>query len=89
VGGAIGGLIVIFLTILGIVLIRRKHGAKVQAISPTNGENQGRNDFADDAPLNAHELGDLEKPADLYTGEHDNTKPFELSGDVGTPRTIR
>jgi hypothetical protein len=89
VEGAIGSLIVICLTILGIVLMRRKHGAKVQAISPTSCENQGRNNFADDAPLHAHELGDFEKPAELYSGDHVNTKLVELSGDMGTPRGIK
>ena len=97
-GGAIGGLIVICLTILGIVLIRRKHGAKLQATSPTSHANYGRNNFADDAPLHAHELGDSKKkhhwdgsygPVELYSGRHINTEPVELSGGMGTPRGFK
>ena len=88
-GGAIGGLTVICLTILGIVLIRHKHGANIQAILPTSCENQDRNNFADEAPLHAQELGDFKKPAELYSGDHVNTDIIELSSTEGTPRIIK
>lgn len=100
VGGAIGGLIVICLTILGIVLIRRKRGVKGQETMPPGRTNYGRNEFADDVPLHAHSLVDLKKnnhwdsrhgPVEMYSGHHVNTEPVELSGQghyVNTPKAI-
>ncbi|KAH6642465.1 hypothetical protein C7974DRAFT_327784 [Boeremia exigua] len=81
VGGAIGGLIVICLTVLGVVLIRRKHGLKGQGTSPPGHTNHGWNEFADDAS------GDVKKnnhwvsnhgPVEMYSGHHVNMEPVEL-----------
>ncbi|KAF1969438.1 hypothetical protein BU23DRAFT_476798 [Bimuria novae-zelandiae CBS 107.79] len=98
VGGAIGALTVICLTILGIVLIRRKHGVKGQAMSPPDHTHHGRNEFVDDATLHAHNSGDAQKNyhwdsshglVEMYSGHHVNMEPVELSGQVqctGTPK---
>lgn len=97
-GGTIGGLIVICLTILGFTLIRRKNGANVQATAPTNNDHHGRNDLANDAPLHAQRQGDFEKPhhwngsrdpVELYSGRHGNTDFIELSSSEATPRRIK
>ncbi|KAF2851232.1 hypothetical protein T440DRAFT_529240, partial [Plenodomus tracheiphilus IPT5] len=91
VGGAAGGLTVICLTILGIVLIRRKNGVKGQATSPTGYTHHGRNDFAEDATLHVNNSAGTQKnyhcdsshgPVDMYSRQHVNMDPVELSGQA-------
>jgi hypothetical protein len=91
VGGVIGGLTVICLTILGIVLIRRKHGVKGQVMSPPGHTNHGWIEFADSTTPHARNSGDSKKnyhrggshgPVEMYSGHHVNMEPVELSGQV-------
>jgi hypothetical protein len=101
VGGAIGGLTVICLTILGIVLIRRKNGGKGRATSLSGHGNHGRNDFADDATLHVHNPGDAKNnyhwggshgPVEMYSGHHVNIEPVELAGQaqyMHTPKATK
>jgi hypothetical protein len=98
VGGAIGGLTVICLTMLGIVLIRRKHGVKGHMISLPGRNNHGRNEFADDVTLHAHNSEDIKKnyhwgsshgPVEMYSGHHVNTEPVELSGQAQLTVTLK
>ncbi|KAH9859586.1 hypothetical protein IAQ61_011367 [Plenodomus lingam] len=76
VGGAISGLTVICLTILGIVLIRRKHGAKRQATSAPDHVPHGENAFSDDAALDTYNSRDAQKSY-LWDASHG---PVELQG---------
>ena len=88
----------ICLTILGIVIIRRKHGVKGQAMSPPDHTNHGWNEFVDDTTLHAHSSRDAKKnfrwnsrhgPVEMYSGHHVNMEPVELPGQMhrmGTPK---
>ncbi|EAT77579.1 hypothetical protein SNOG_15036 [Parastagonospora nodorum SN15] len=99
VGGVLGGLALICLTILGTVLIRRKHGAQGKAISPPDHTHYDRNGFTDNVPLYAHDSEDLQKyyhredsqgPVEMYSGPHPvNVEPVELPGQVQLMDTTR
>ncbi|KAH9862847.1 hypothetical protein J1614_010940 [Plenodomus biglobosus] len=90
VGGAIGGLCVICLTILGIVLIRRKHGLdKRLAMSPPGHNHHGLIEPTEDAVLHANHSGGAQKnyhwdsshgPVEMYGGHYVNMELVELSG---------
>lgn len=91
VGGVIGGLIVVCLTILGTVLIRRKHGVKGQVVSPPGRDHHGWNEFVDGTTLHARNSGDtknnyhwgsIHDPVEMYSGHHVNMEPVELSEQV-------
>ncbi|KAH5971991.1 hypothetical protein HBI85_062000 [Parastagonospora nodorum] len=99
VGGVLGGLALICLTILGTVIIRRKHGAQEKAISPPDYTHYDRNGFTDNVPLYAHDSEDLQKyyhredsqgPVEMYSGPHPvNVEPVELPGQVQLMDTTR
>lgn len=99
VGGVLGGLSLICLTILGTVLIRRKHGAGGKAISPPNHTHHDPNGFTDNVPLYAHDSEGLQKyyhrdgsqsPVEMYSATHHvNVEPVELPGQVQLTDTTR
>ncbi|KAH4801682.1 hypothetical protein HBH61_191910 [Parastagonospora nodorum] len=99
VGGVLGGLSLVCLTILGTVIIRRKHGAQEKAISPPDYTHYDRNGFTDNVPLYAHDSEDLQKyyhredsqgPVEMYSGPHPvNVEPVELPGQVQLMDTTR
>ncbi|KAH6288729.1 hypothetical protein HBI39_214580 [Parastagonospora nodorum] len=99
VGGVLGGLALICLTILGTVIIRRKHGAQGKAISPPDHTHYDRNGFTDNVPLYVHDSEDLQKyyhredsqgPVEMYSGPHPvNVEPVELPGQVQLMDTAR
>jgi hypothetical protein len=91
VGGAIGGLTVICLTILGIIYIRRKHSVKGYAMSLPDHTHGGRNGFADGPTLHAHNAGDAQKnyhwdsshgPVEIDSGPYIQMQPVELPGQI-------
>jgi len=90
VGGAIGGLTVICLTILGIVLVRRKHGDKGPAKSPPSHTQYDGNEFPEVVPhaqkygnfYNNHHWDSSYGPVEMYSGNHVEMEPVELSEQV-------
>ncbi|KAF1837352.1 hypothetical protein BDW02DRAFT_544277 [Decorospora gaudefroyi] len=89
VGGVLGGLALICLTILGVVLIRRKRGAKGEAVYPPGYAYNDGNDFANTAESNSHNSRYIQKryhcdsshgPVELHGGHHTIIEPVELPG---------
>jgi len=81
VGGVIGGLTVICLIILGVVLIRRKHGTKEQAVQPPDYTYNDPNNFANNAESTQNSRWDSSYgPVEMREGHHVNMDPAELPG---------
>jgi hypothetical protein len=80
VGGAIGGLTVICLTILGIILIRRKRGVEGKVMSPSEHSLQGR-----DEPGGVQKIYHWDSshgPVEMYSEHHISIEPVELPGQA-------
>jgi hypothetical protein len=77
VGGALGGLIVICLTILGVILIRRKHGVKEQAIPYPGYAHNGHGELKDSAQK-IYGWDSSHGPVEMYSEHHISAAPVEL-----------
>jgi hypothetical protein len=77
VGGALGGLIVICLTILGVILIRRKHGVGVQAIPYPGYAHNGHGELKDNAQK-MYGWDSSHGPVEMYSEHHISAAPVEL-----------
>jgi hypothetical protein len=78
VGGAVGGLTVICLTILGIITIRRKRGVEGKAMSPSDHSVQRR-----DGPSGVQKTYHWDSshgPIEMYSEHHISIEPVELPG---------
>jgi hypothetical protein len=80
---------VICLTILGVVLIRRKRGATEQPIQPPAYNYNDQNDFQNTAELSSHHSTYLQKgyhsdsshgPVEMHGGHHVKEEVIELPG---------
>jgi hypothetical protein len=82
---------VICLTILGVVLIRRKRGAPEQTVQPPDYTYNPQDDSAHNAELSTHNSRYMPKgyqwdsshgPVEMSEGHHVNMVPAELPGKV-------
>jgi hypothetical protein len=82
VGGAIGGLTVICLTVLGIVLIhvRRKHGVEGKSMLPSNHSLHGRDEPG--GVQKTYNWDSSHGPVEMYSGHHIDIAPVELPGQA-------
>jgi hypothetical protein len=91
VGGALGGLIVICLTILGAILIRRKHGVKEQAMPYPGYTHNGQGELNDNAQK-PYGWDSSHDPVEMDSEHHISAAPVELSGQTqytNTPSQAR
>jgi hypothetical protein len=93
IGGVIGGITVICLTIVGIIFIRRNHAVQGQAMPLSDQSHKGQSGFADYATLHIHNQEYTQKNhhgysshhlVEMYSGTHADMEPAELPGSRTT-----